>query len=124
MAKATLMRGSNQSVAFDVSEVFTDPENGRNLDGGTAYLTVKPASAVNTDDVNDTAAVIKKDVEIVTHPENGIITFNLVPEDTVNVTPGKYVWGAQTKEADGTITEFIFNPEDVTLIGDITRRTN
>jgi hypothetical protein len=122
MAKAQIMRGSTQSIPLDVSDVFTDPTT-RNLDGGTAFFTVKPVDQVDTDDTSDSAAVITKDVSITTHPTDGIVTFDLAPSDTESVTPGTYAWGAQTKESDGTITEFVFNPSKVTVVGDINRRT-
>lgn len=124
MAKAQIIRGSTQSVPIDISSIFPDPINGRNLAGGKAYLTVKPESAVNTDTVDDNAAVIKIDLTFVTHPASNIISFPLAPADTNTVAIGTYAWGAQTKESNGTITEFQFDPKTVDVIADVTRRTN
>lgn len=124
MANAKLIRGSDQTVSFDVSEFFTDPDTDRNLNNGMAFLTIKPADSVAGDDTSDSAAVLKKDLTVATHPSDGIVSFELNPADTVSITPGEYAWGAQTKESNGEITEFLFDPEIVEIVADITRRTS
>lgn len=126
--KAQIIRGSTQTVPIDISEIFPSPSTGRNLVGGKAYLTVKPTTSVASDDTSDTAAIIKIDLPSAgtfsVHPSTNILSFPLAPADTVNLTPGIYSWGAQTKEADGTITEIQFDPSTVELVADVSRRTN
>lgn len=115
MSCGPLIRGSSVSIPVELPEGAFDT-----LVGATAFFTVKPVDAVLDDDDQDSAAIIKKDIELTT--EDLTITFNLTPSD-MNVTPGEYAWGVQIQTASGQITEVCLSPDKVKIEPDITRRS-
>ena len=89
-----------------------------NINGYTAYLTVK--TALNTgSDTNDDPGLIQVKIASVSDPTGaGIVTFSLTPTNT-NVLPGNYVYDVQVISPGGAIYSSV--EDNFIIIADVTR---
>lgn len=91
--------------------------SGIDLTGATVFFTAKPTISNSADDSD---ATIEKTVTSHSDPENGETVIELTSSDT-DVTPGKYYYDIQIKNADGSIVSIPVRI--LQIFGDITRRT-
>lgn len=95
MATLKVNRGTN----YDITLTYKKDGVAASLVGATVRFTVKPAEY--TDDMNDTDAVISKDVTDGT--AEGAAVISLVPDDTAELAPQDYYYDIKVEEADGRI---------------------
>ena len=113
MAKITIIRGDTRTI----TATFTDSSNvALNLTGGEVFFTANASDAP----VDDTSAIIQKDISSFAAPTTGVATITLSATDT-NVTPGTYFYDCQFVSPGGVVTSLA--KDKLIIKGDITRRT-
>lgn len=109
----SIVRGDTVSIPVSVpADAFTT------LVGATVFFTVKRQGDVVSDDVTDSAAVIKKSLALASNVHEW--TFALTSVDT-NITPGTYVCDIQVKTAGGIVTTLNLSDNWFVVTADVTR---
>lgn len=114
LPKITVTRGTDFTIPLTFKQ-----SNGSalNLTGCTVYMTAKKKS---DNDNLDASAAFRKDVSIHTNAVGGLTEVAGVPADTVNASPGDYIYDLEVVDTAGRVTSF--GQGKFTLEGEITRR--
>lgn len=91
--------GDTRRIKLTINDVINETIDGVYDLTNTATLTVAIAK------VNDTTALLEKsfaiDDIVLDDPVDGMVLFTLLPEDTINITPGQCVMQIRVTELDG-----------------------
>ena len=93
--------------------------------GGTFFFAVKSKGDINTADLTDANAVLKKEYDDTfitsTTDTDKVYTLDLTHADTVGTTPGKYIAEFQWVNADASLVK-TFTPFRYQIKGDVNQR--
>ena len=113
MTDLILYRGDTKTITVTLKDNEGDPVD---ITGDTIYFTIKTSI---DDVVDDSTALVKKDITTHSDPTNGVSVIQLSPTDT-NIKPGNYFFDIQIKRVSGQVITLI--NDKIRVLGDVTRR--
>lgn len=104
----SLKRGTSATLTVTIPDSI-DPA------GAVVFMTVKPSEITRRKLDDDSLAIMKI---VLTERTGRVFTKDIVPDDTKDQQPGRYVYGFTVKDAAGNILgtkangEFVLEPRD------------